>query len=93
METVDVVIISDTTATVIWSPPIQPNGIITGYEVKYSVYGDDTDNQYSILATANVSSFSMTDLSKLYLCTYMYLIKVSNNVYMYIHNMIIHRVL
>ena len=38
MEIVDVIITSDTTVTVKWDPPIQPNGIITGYEVKYSIY-------------------------------------------------------
>ena len=65
METIGIFILSDTTVIVTWDPPVQPNGIITGYEVKYSVYGDETDNKSSILATANVSSFNMTDLSKL----------------------------
>ena len=65
MEIVDIIIISDTTATVIWDPPVQPNGIITGYEVKYSIYEEDADNKSSILATVNMSSFNMTDLCKL----------------------------
>ena len=66
MEIVDVVITSDSTATVIWDPPIHPNGIITVYEVKYLVYKEDADNKSSILATTNMISFNMTDLCKLY---------------------------
>ena len=66
VEIVDVVITSDITATVIWDPPIHPNGILTGYAVKYLVYEEDADNKSSILATTNMITFNMTDLCKLY---------------------------
>ena len=65
MEIVDVVIIFNTTATVIWDPPIQPNGIITGYEVIYSVYEDDNNN-IAVPVTSNISSFNVKDLCKLH---------------------------
>ena len=64
MEIVDVVSISDTTSLVTWDPPIQPNGIITGYEVIYSVYEDDNNN-IVVPVTSNISSFNVTDLCKL----------------------------
>ena len=64
MEIVDVVSISDTTAIVTWKPPIQPNGIITGYEVIYSVYEDDNNN-IAFPVSSNISSFNVTDLCKL----------------------------
>ena len=64
VEIVDVVSISDTTSLVTWDPPIQPNGIITGYEVIYSVYEDD-NNSIVVPVTSNISSFNVTDLCKL----------------------------
>ena len=64
MEIIDIVSISDTALNVNWNPPIQPNGIITGYEVIYSVYGDDAEN-ISIPVTSNVYSFNITGLCKL----------------------------
>ena len=64
MEIVDVVSISDTTAIVTWKPPIQPNGIITSYEVIYSVYEDDNNN-IAFPVSSNISSFNVTDLCKL----------------------------
>ena len=66
MEIIDVVSISDTIATVVWKPPIQPNGIITGYEVKYSVFEDDNSNT-GVPVTSNISSYNVTDLSKIQL--------------------------
>ena len=32
--------ISSSTSHVKWNPPVEPNGIITGYEIIYSVYGE-----------------------------------------------------
>ena len=64
VEIVDIGIISDTTATVVWDPPIQPNGIITSYEVIYSVY-EDNNNSIAVPVTSNISSFNVTDLCKL----------------------------
>ena len=63
MEIVDVISISDETATVTWNPPIHPNGILTGYEVKYSVYEDPNDT-ISVSVTTNIYSMNMTDLGK-----------------------------
>ena len=64
VEIIDIISISDTALTVTWNPPIQPNGIITGYEVIYSVYEDDAEN-ISIPVTSNIYSFNITDLCKL----------------------------
>ena len=61
VEIVDIASISDIALTVHWNPPIQPNGIITGYEVIYSVYEDDAVNT-SVPVTSNISSFNITDL-------------------------------
>ena len=63
MKIVDVVSISDETVTVVWNPPIHANGILTGYEVKYSVY-EDPNNTISVPVTTNINSLNMTDLSK-----------------------------
>ena len=62
---VDVATISNATSTVMWNPPIQPNGIITGYEVMYSAYEDDADI-ITIPVTSNINSFNITDLCKFY---------------------------
>lgn len=64
MEIIDVVHIFDTVSIVTWNPPIQPNGIITGYEVIYSVY-EDTTETISVPVSSNISSFNITDLCKL----------------------------
>ena len=49
---------------VIWNPPIEPNGIITGYEVIYSEYGGTSMNAIGPLES-NVTTTDLTDLSKL----------------------------
>ena len=64
VEIIDIISISDTTLTVTWNPPIQPNVIITGYEVVYSVYGDDAEN-ISIPVTNDINTINITDLRKL----------------------------
>ena len=66
MEIIDVVHISDTISIVTWNPPIQPNGIITSYEVIYSVYEDATET-ISVPVSSNISSFNITDLCKLHM--------------------------
>ena len=39
-----IVVVLDTVRNmIIWSPPLQPNGIITGYQVIYSIYQNDSD--------------------------------------------------
>ena len=66
MEIIDIVSLSDIAVTITWSPPVQPNGIITSYEVIYSVYENVTENT-TVPVTGNVYSFNITDLCKLYL--------------------------
>ena len=64
MEIVAIVGTSDTTAVVFWTPPSQPNGIITGYQIIYSLYGDNT-NSMNQAVTENEDSFIITNLSEL----------------------------
>ena len=66
MEIAAVVGTSDTTAVVFWPPPSQPNGIITGYQIIYSVYGDSTITM-NWTVTENEDSFFVTNLSELIL--------------------------
>ena len=54
---------SDTTAIVFWTPPSQPNGVITGYQIIYSLYGDSI-NSIIQAVTSNEDSFVITNLSK-----------------------------
>ena len=63
VEIVDVVSISDTTATVTWKPPTQPNGIITGYKVEHSLY-ENTSNAIGVSVASNINSLNMTNLGK-----------------------------
>ena len=64
VEIIDIIGISDMVLTVTWNPPIRPNGIITGYEVIYSVYGDDAEN-ISIPVINDINTINITDLCKL----------------------------
>ena len=64
MEIIDLVSLSDAALTVTWSPPVQPNGIVTSYEVIYSVYEDNPENT-TVPVTSNIYSFNITDLCKL----------------------------
>ena len=66
MEIVGVVGTSDTTAVVFWTPPSHPNGVITGYQIIYSVYGDNTNNMNQAI-TRNENSFVIENLSELLL--------------------------
>ena len=50
---------------VTWNPPIEPNGIITGYEVIYSEYGGITKNVSGPLES-NVTTLHLMDLGKLH---------------------------
>ena len=52
---------SDTTTIVFWTPPSQPNGVITGYQIIYSLYGD-TANRMNV--TGNEDSFAIMNLSE-----------------------------
>ena len=53
---------SDITAVEFWTPPSQPNGVITGYQIIYSVYGE-AGNSRNQAATKDVSSLVITNLS------------------------------
>ena len=64
VEIVAIVGTSDTTAVVFWTPPSQPNGVITGYQIIYSEYGDNTDSMNQAV-TRNENSFVITNLSEL----------------------------
>ena len=55
---------SDTTAVVFWTPPSQPNGVITGYQIIYSVYGDAA-NSMNEAVTRNEINFIITNLSEI----------------------------
>ena len=63
---IDHVISTSVNATVIsWSPPIEPNGVITGYEIVYSVYGLDAESVIGPLES-NVTTLHLMDLGKLH---------------------------
>ena len=64
VEIVAIVGTSDTTAVVFWTPPSQPNGVITGYQIIYSVYGD-ADNRMIEAVTRNKDNFAIGNLSEL----------------------------
>ena len=66
VKVVAVVGTSDTTAFVLWTPPSQPNGVITGYQIIYSVYGDASNSMNQAVAR-DVNSFVITNLSELIL--------------------------
>ena len=51
-------------ATVTWSPPPQPNGIITGYQVIYSVYQIPSTKVMSDVLDNTTDEFFIEDLSK-----------------------------
>ena len=57
---------SDTTAVVFWTPPSQPNGVITGYQIIYSVYGDAA-NSMNQAVSRNENSYIITNLSEIFL--------------------------
>ena len=64
VEIFNVTSISSNTSLVTWSPPMEPNGIITGYEVIYSVYGLDDESVVGPLAN-DTFTLNITNLSKL----------------------------
>ena len=63
VEITDVVTISSSASNVTWNPPIEPNGIITGYEVIYSVHGRSTENVIGPLDSGK-NSLDIMNLSK-----------------------------
>ena len=66
MVEIDHVISTSVNATVIsWSPPIEPNGVITGYEIVYSVYGLDAESVIGPLES-DLYTINITGLSEYY---------------------------
>ena len=63
---VNVVSVSSSASTVTWNLPIEPNGVITEYEVVYSVYGLTAESVLGPLGS-DINTVNITDLSKLYL--------------------------
>ena len=64
---IDHVISTSINATIVtWNPPIEPNGVITRYEVVYSVYGLDTENIIGPLER-DVYTINITGLGECYL--------------------------
>jgi len=60
---IGVISISNSTVNIIWIPPTQPNGIITKYEVMYSVYNDALNvNTYEVAGDKN--NLIVSDLGK-----------------------------
>jgi len=70
---IGVVSISSSTVNVIWIPPAQPNGIITTYEVIYSVY-DDPINVKTYEVAGDKNNLIVSDLGK---CTVISLVVYS----------------
>jgi len=60
---IGLVSISSSTVNVIWIRPAQPNGIITTYEVMYSVY-DDIVNVETYEVAGDENSLIVSDLGK-----------------------------
>ena len=50
-------------ATVTWRPPSQPNGIITGYQVIYSIYQIPSTKMMSEVLDNTITEFSIENLS------------------------------
>ena len=46
-----------------WSPPLQPNGIITSYEVMYLIYEDDDTTEHITLENT-VRNYTIQNLRK-----------------------------
>ena len=64
VEIVAVVGTSNSTANVFWIAPTQPNGVITGYQVIYFLYGDASSRMSQAVA-GNVNNFVIINLSEL----------------------------
>ena len=57
-------------STVSWSPPSQPNGIITGYQVIYFVYENRTATEMMSATLSNTTmQYSIQNLGRLNLNT------------------------
>ena len=59
-----VVSTSNITVIVFWTPPFQPNGVITGYLVIYSIYQMNNDTLSEVLNNTSDTNYSISGLSK-----------------------------
>ena len=64
VENFGVVGTSNTTAIIFWTPPSQPNGVITGYQIIYYLYGDSRNSMNQAVGN-DENSFIITNLSEL----------------------------
>ena len=55
--------LNNTEVIVMWSPPLQPNGVITSYEVMYLIYEDDNTTEHITLENT-VRNFTIKNLRK-----------------------------
>ena len=55
---------SNNDVNVTWGPPVTPNGVITGYEVFYSVYQDDSSSMSSRRLSGNDRSYLISNLGR-----------------------------
>ena len=65
VEIVNINIISSSAAAVVWNPPTEPNGIITGYEVVYGIH-ETPSPTIAVLFASDINSFNITDLGKVH---------------------------
>jgi len=56
-------LLSNTEVQVTWRPPDQPNGLITSYQVIYSVYESTTTEQIGTL-DGDIRNYTIRDLSE-----------------------------
>ena len=53
-----------TSTTVVWYQPEQPNGVVTGYQIIYSVYNDSTMIKTSNISVGSTRKYTIQNLSK-----------------------------
>ena len=66
-----ITITSNTEVTVTWDPPSQSSGVITGYQVIYSIYENDTSTMSDMLSGV-VRSYLIRSLGKHIMQTHKY---------------------
>ena len=62
--TFNVTELTSTAVVVKWSPPLQPNGVITAYEVAYQSYKNDNNIIYRANLKNIVRSYTISKLSE-----------------------------
>ena len=59
---------SSTSVNITWGPPATSNGVITGYEVFYSVYQDDSTSMTSSRLSGSDRSYPIENLGRYNSC-------------------------